>query len=463
MRLIGYIRVSRVGGREGESFISPPVQRERITAAATGGGHTLVDVLEDLDQPGSKYQRPGFQEALRRVEAGEADGMIVAKLDRFARSVSGAAQALERLEQAGGSLIAVDLGMDTSTSAGRLMRNVLMSLAEFELDRIREGWAATREHTIGRGVHISNVPPFGYERDPDGRLRPNAATAPHVRELFLRRAAGDSWRDLAALLDEKAPRERGSWPVTTLNRMIANRAYLGEAYAGGIVNREAHEPLVSAVEWHAAQGVRQLGRRRNGEGALLAGLIRCASCGRTMTRTADGRRGYLNYSCSGRRASGICSARVKISTQRADTFVERSFLEWLAEHEPATLSGAAASDELEQDQARLEGAELELAAYRDASAISIIGKQAYLEGLTGRVRQVQEAQDALASRHVAASSGLRRVTLEEEWPQMTVAERRTILGAALDHVEVRRAAKRGQGATAEERLVLVWRELALLE
>src|SRR2546423_426245 len=139
MRLIGYVRVSRVGGREGESFISPTVQRERIAAAATAGGHVIADVLEDLDQPGSKYERPAFQDALARVERGEAEGIVVAKLNRFARSVAGAAQALERLESAGGVFVAVDLGMDTSTSAGRLMRNVLMSLAEFELDQIREG------------------------------------------------------------------------------------------------------------------------------------------------------------------------------------------------------------------------------------------------------------------------------------------------------------------------------------
>ncbi len=49
MRFIGYIRVSRVAGREGDTFISPTVQRERIEAYMASQGHTLVDVLEELD------------------------------------------------------------------------------------------------------------------------------------------------------------------------------------------------------------------------------------------------------------------------------------------------------------------------------------------------------------------------------------------------------------------------------
>src|SRR5262249_11541052 len=140
MRLIGYIRVSQVRGRDGESFISPDVQRERIEAQAKAGGHVLVDVVEDLDQPGSRDDRPGFQRALAAVERGEADGIAGAKLNRFSRNVTGAARALERLEKAGGVLLAADLGLDTSTPTGKLMRNVIFALGEFELDIVRESW-----------------------------------------------------------------------------------------------------------------------------------------------------------------------------------------------------------------------------------------------------------------------------------------------------------------------------------
>src|SRR5215207_1292205 len=221
MRLLAYIRVSRVAGREGDTFISPAVQLETIQRHADGGGHQIVDVLQDLDQPGSRDDRPAFQQALEAVERDEADGLIVAKLDRFARSVAGAARALERLETAGGTLVAVDLGMDTSTPAGRLMRNVLTALAEFELDRIRESWGHARDRAIGRGVHISNVPAAGYQRAADGRLEPDLVAAPIIAEVFRRRGQGDSWDALCAYLDKALPKPNGGgWTRQTVSSMI---------------------------------------------------------------------------------------------------------------------------------------------------------------------------------------------------------------------------------------------------
>ena len=236
MRLFGYVRVSRVAGREGDTFISPTVQRERIEASAKAGGHTIVDVLVDLDQPGSKYERPRFQEALERVEAGEADGIIVAALDRFARSVPDAAVALRRLEDAGAVLISVRDALDTSTPVGRFARTMMLALAELELDRIRENWATARDHAIARGVHISRVPPLGYRRGEDGRLEPDTKTARLVRELFRRRTAGTPLRELVSFLDERLPRENGgAWPVGTVTSILARRTYLGEAAAGDVV------------------------------------------------------------------------------------------------------------------------------------------------------------------------------------------------------------------------------------
>src|SRR4051794_14104706 len=120
LRLIGYVRVSRVAGREGESFQSPAVQRERVEAYVRASGHTLLDVFEELDKSGGDSTRPRFQEAIEAVERGEADGIVVARLDRFARSLGDAIHALRRIEGVGGQLIVQDLGLDATTTHGRL-------------------------------------------------------------------------------------------------------------------------------------------------------------------------------------------------------------------------------------------------------------------------------------------------------------------------------------------------------
>src|SRR4051794_37377930 len=101
MRLVGYVRVSRVGGREGPSFISPDVQQERIAAQAKAKGAEIVAWETDLDQTGATMERPGLQAALERIRKDEAEGIIVLRLNRFARSTIEASQTLHELEAMG--------------------------------------------------------------------------------------------------------------------------------------------------------------------------------------------------------------------------------------------------------------------------------------------------------------------------------------------------------------------------
>ena len=301
MRLIGYIRVSQVRGRKGESFISPEVQREKIEAQARAGGHLIVDVFEDLDEPGSKYERPSFQRALEAVEASEADGIIVASLDRFARSVPDAGEALRRLEQAGGVLVSVKDALDTSTPVGRFARTMMLAIAELELERIRENWQAATEKAIGRGVYISGECPVGYQRGKDGRLLIDPGGAEAVRYIFSARAAETSWKRICEHLDREHTQENGaSWTPQRCQWIVGNRVYLGEARQGVIVNPDAHEPIVDRIEWEAA---RPNGRRREWrvEPRLLSSLARCATCGYALRKDYT-RADYPRYACGGRKA-----------------------------------------------------------------------------------------------------------------------------------------------------------------
>lgn len=62
----GYIRVSRRGGREGESFISPDVQRQKIAAWAELHDVEILQWWEEIDHSGAKRDRPMFQQARER-------------------------------------------------------------------------------------------------------------------------------------------------------------------------------------------------------------------------------------------------------------------------------------------------------------------------------------------------------------------------------------------------------------
>lgn len=64
----GYIRVSVVGDRDGERFISPSLQRDRITGWAAAHGHDLADIREDLDVSGGSRKRPQLEALIGQIE-----------------------------------------------------------------------------------------------------------------------------------------------------------------------------------------------------------------------------------------------------------------------------------------------------------------------------------------------------------------------------------------------------------
>jgi site-specific DNA recombinase len=84
----GYVRVSRRMGREGPGYISKDVQREAIERWADYRGITIATWHVDEDESGGTQDRPGIVAALKRVEAGESDGIACWRLNRFARNVS---------------------------------------------------------------------------------------------------------------------------------------------------------------------------------------------------------------------------------------------------------------------------------------------------------------------------------------------------------------------------------------
>ncbi len=235
-----YVRVSRVAGREGDSFASPEVQEERCRALAKARGLAVGEVLTDLDQTGGKMSRPQLDLALERIEQGVSGGLLVARLDRFARTVAGALATLERIDELGGVVLTAEGDFDTSTATGELVLGIMLQLAQFELRRIRESWADAQKRAVARGVHISTRVPVGYRRNGDSRLEVDRLTAPHVKEIFLRRARGASWQACADYLNaEGVPTFKGGqWTPGNARVICTNRVYLGEARAGGtIVNR----------------------------------------------------------------------------------------------------------------------------------------------------------------------------------------------------------------------------------
>ena len=456
----GYVRVSRRAGREGESFISPEVQRKKIATWAEMSGVEIATWWEEIDQSGAKLERPKFQEALARCERGETGGIVVARLDRFARSAVDALESIKRLNQAGARFVSVEDNFDGSTPMGRFAIGILSLIAELELERIKENWSTAVGEAVGRGVHISARPPAGYRRGEDGRLVRDESTASSIAEAFRMRAAGASWAELARFLEGNGVYPSTGnryWSKPGVAALIGNPAYLGQARSGKIVKEHAHEPIVTRAEFDAAQSVKKsLLTQRDGSvasQAMLGGVARCAACGHTLkiTGNTDKKTGarYPVYYCTGRYATGPCPSRAAVRASLLDSYVEEQVHQALQAEGGFLAQAVDASQQIEGATRALAEAEHELDLFvGNPRLLTLLGETKFVEGVEARQRALDDARRTLSELHAhnQLANELADGDLLHAWPTLTTQEKRRLMHGLLDRVIVTRANSRGRHA-----------------
>jgi DNA invertase Pin-like site-specific DNA recombinase len=99
-------------------------------------------------QTGTTMERPGWLKLEQSIRSGKISHVVVWRLDRLGRTASGLTALFEVLRERKVNLVSIKDGLDLSTSAGRLMANILASIAQFETElrgeRIRAGIEAAK-------------------------------------------------------------------------------------------------------------------------------------------------------------------------------------------------------------------------------------------------------------------------------------------------------------------------------
>ena len=95
-----YVRQSR--HKEGERTVSPEVQEASCRALPAVKRCDQVEVFTDLDVSGGKMSRPALDAALARIRSGQSAGILVAHIDRFARTLVGGLKTLQEIGYSGG-------------------------------------------------------------------------------------------------------------------------------------------------------------------------------------------------------------------------------------------------------------------------------------------------------------------------------------------------------------------------
>ena len=219
--LIGYVRVSTEDqAREG---VSLQAQRERLAAYATAHGWELAGIEADEGISGAVApgKRPGLARALGRVRRGEADGLLVLKLDRLSRSTRDVLDLADDANRGQWRLVSVSEHLDTGTATGEFTLTILAALAQLERKQIGERTRVALGSIAREGRARSRFVPFGY-RTHDGSTevvrgdRRPIRKDPHeqrtLRRILAMRADGLGARRIAGHLNASSTISRTGRP-----------------------------------------------------------------------------------------------------------------------------------------------------------------------------------------------------------------------------------------------------------
>lgn len=353
-----YVRISELT----DATTSPERQLQDARDYARRHDLDIEAELEDLDLSGRRgiEQRPGLAQALELIEAGRARYLIVARLDRLARSIITFHEAVQRIESAGGAFVSVAEGLDFSTPAGRMVASVLASFAQYESELIGQRVASAKRHLVASGKWPGGRRPFGWTPEPheSGRgfvLKLHPSEAPVLRAMARKVLDDVPLAQIARELNEAGIQ-------TALGKPWASGHSVRQALSKDVmVGRHGAEPLLSPEDYHRLRTVldrreKPSARRKDLPEVLLSPeLISCGRCGSPMRRSTHQK--ALVYRCSRRTAPGSGpSCYLVVTAERVDEMVEERLLDALGRFPVDLAPEPELVDPASEDRADLEAA-----------------------------------------------------------------------------------------------------------
>lgn len=298
-----YPRVSTDDQTERETI---QIQRQALATWVQANSLDLYAEYSDDGVSGATplSSRPAGQRLLADARKGCFDTVLVYKLDRLGRDTRHVLNAVKELEECGVVIISIKENFDASTSAGRLMLEMLASFASFERRAILDRTQAGRVRRIREGYWPGGPPPFGYNLS-EGRLAicdtpiPGLNQSPsHFARWAFQHMAYERGSLLSGCKNLNAlgvptryvlhgwTGTRNLWTPTTLYNLLRNRAYRGvfryEPKNGEEPIEVPCPALVPEETWFLAQQRMVENRKASTRNAkreyLLSGLIVC-ECG----------------------------------------------------------------------------------------------------------------------------------------------------------------------------------------
>ena len=222
MQIIGYLRISSPGQRDGFSL---DTQLDRIKRFAEYNGHDLIYVYCDIQSGASTRHRPGLRRARIALERSDVQGLVCTSLDRLARNALDGLRFAQKLALSRKHLMIADLSLDTSTPMGNFMLATILSFAELERRTINERASSGKSMIRRKGGYVHGQPPFGWAavRRNGGSILVPVLHEQRVRKAALKmRAEGKSYLQIAIELNKAGARSKKgkAWYAELVGEMI---------------------------------------------------------------------------------------------------------------------------------------------------------------------------------------------------------------------------------------------------
>ena len=333
-----YTRKSTEEGLE-QQFNSLDAQREAaeayIASQKANGWICLEEHYDDGGFSGGNTNRPGLKKMLEDIRNGKIDIVVVYKIDRLSRSIYDFAALSKTFDQYGVAFCSVTQEINTTTSSGRMMLNILVTFAQYEreiiAERIRDKMAASRK----KGKWVGGSIPYGYKAV-EKRLVAEPMEAENVRWIYRQYQNLVSAREIAKELNEsdRLFRNGKQWKLKLVHKILRNHIYIGEIEYKGEIYPGEQESIIEREQWESVQKLldsddpdKKLWVPRQKTLAILKKVVRCGHCGGAMTPTYTprGSKRYLYYICNQdqNRPKSICPVRRVSAPALEDVVLEQ--------------------------------------------------------------------------------------------------------------------------------------------
>ena len=307
------------------------------------------------NQTAKEPGRPIFNEMIKRIESGEAEGILAWHPDRLARNSVDGGKIIYLLDTGKIKQLKFPTFWFESTPQGKFMLNIAFGQSKYYVDNLSENVKRGLRQKVRRGEY-PGVAPTGYLNDKlNHKMVKDPVKYPLIQKMFKLYATGNyTLNQLRETMTEAGLTSRSGKPlsISNIHLILANPFYYGAFMYAGELHQGAHEPAITKKLFDKVQQVLKDRGRPKIHGKHIypfRGLFKCAECGCAIT--SETQKGHNYYRCTKKRIPCLQPyIREEMLSEQISTIIQK-----------VSLSSASARWMLTQlDKEKQEKAEAEL-------------------------------------------------------------------------------------------------------